>query len=166
MITVEEARKRFAQGEFVAGMEPLSDFSFTARVDRGAEKNMYFVTEINKLLNSNLNLGDYSSNLIKHFTITFLIYPAFEGEGVNWQERKYFKRKEKTFFIDIRFPNYEQFRKADKQKALQIMAEQTLRGTKKFLPKVEDFDSEKFYSDLVTLFKSKGFINKKQSQRI
>ena len=72
--------------------------------------------------------------------------------------KKYFKRKEKTFFIDIRFPDYQRFCNADKKEALQIMAEQTIRGTKKYLSKVKKFAYTKFYTDLVSLFKNEGLL--------
>ena len=97
MITVEEAKKRFAKGEFVAGMEPASEFCFTSKVDRYSKKNIYFITEINKLLNSNLTLKDYSPDLINSFTVTFLVYPPYNGKGVNWQE-KIFQKKRKDLF--------------------------------------------------------------------
>ena len=158
MITVEEAKKRFAKGEFVAGMRPATNFTIGVKTDRGSKKNVYFITEINKLLNSKLDIKNYSSNLINYYTTTFLIYPHYNGKGVNWQERKYFKRKEKKFFIDVRFPDYERFCNADKKEALQIMAEQTLRGTKKYLSKVKGFEFEKFYNDMKQLFIKEGII--------
>ena len=40
MITIEEAEKRFAKGEFVAGMKPVSEFCFTSKVDGYSKNNI------------------------------------------------------------------------------------------------------------------------------
>ena len=157
MITVEEAKK---QGLLIAGMEQDPNFVISSKSAPEAEKNINITLELEELLNNRLQLKNYT-NIIHNYTIICLILPPYNGQGVDWKERKYFKRKEKKFFIDIRFPEYERFCNASKQEALQIMAEQTLRGTKKYLSKVKDFDFDKFYTDLVTLFKNKKLINNK-----
>jgi hypothetical protein len=152
MITLEEAKKN---GLKIAGTEPYPDFVFSSKAYKA--DNVWFSNEIENLFNESLHLKNYSNETIKHITYIYLIYPPLWG-GVNWPERKYFKRKEKKFFIDIRFPDYERFCKANKQEAMQIMAEQTLRGTKKYLSKVKDFAYEEFYADLLTLFKNEGLV--------
>ncbi len=69
------------------------------------------------------------------------------NETTNHPERKYYKRSQKHFFIDIRFPDYEAFCNADEKTALRIMLEQTIRGAEKYLSKVKGFEFERFYSD-------------------
>ncbi len=149
MISLEEAKKI---GIKIVGTEPNPDFVVGSKSGSEAIKNIVRTNEIQDLLNEKLEIRNYSNNIIKHFTYICLIIPTYNGLGVDWQERKYFKRKEKKFFIDIKFPDYEKFCKTNKKEALKIMAEQTLRGTKKYLSKVKGFDFERFYNDLEQVF--------------
>jgi len=146
ILTLEEAK---AQGIKIAGTEPYSEFVVSTKAYN--TKNSDFALDIQYLLNKTLNLSEYSTELIKYLTIIFLIFPN-DWQGVNWTERKYYKKSEKKFYIDIKFPDYEKFCNATKQEALKIMTEQTLRGTEKFLSKVKGFQFEKFYGDLEKVF--------------
>jgi len=152
MITVEEAKKLHKEGVFVAGMQKQSSFTVTAKVDRFVGENRFLLSKISNLLNSKLQIKNYNSDIIQSITITLLMYKAYNGQGVNWQERKYFKRSEKHFFIDIRISDYDRFCNATREEALKILAQETLRGIEKFLTKVKDFDFPKFYADVKELF--------------
>jgi len=87
------------------------------------------------------------TNLYNHLFITFLIYPE-NNKGVDWQERKHYKRKEKHLFLDIKVDEYQEFCNADKETSLQILKRNLLRGVKKFLENQKDFNFIDFYTDL------------------
>ena len=80
------------------------------------------------------------------------------GKGIPRKDGKHFNRKRKHLYIDILFPDFEKFKNATKTEALQIMAEQTLRGTKKYLPTVKGFEADKFCNDMEQLFVKKQLI--------
>jgi len=149
MITLEQAIKENIE---IAGRKKRSSFVVSAKAEKEALKNIYFTLDIQRLMNETLRISDYSDNHIKYLTYEFIVLKPYDGKGVNWQEKKYFSRNENHFIINIRFPDYEKFCNATKQEALKIMAEQTLRGTEKFLSKVKGFQFEKFYSDLEKVF--------------
>ncbi len=153
MITVEEAKKRGIWAKFTA---PTPDFILTAKSDSEVEGNIMQMSKFNDLLNSNLSIAKYSGEF-KNLIITYLVLQP-NSKGVNWKERKYYKRSEQKYCIDISFPDYEGFCKASKKEALQIMAEQTIRGTKKYLSKEKNFDYEAFYNDLTNLLRNKNIL--------
>ena len=157
MISVEEAKK---QNIKIAGTEAKNSFIISLISGRDASKNMFQTIEIEVLLNKYINITDYSNQLIENLTLT-LIAP-YDGKGVNWKERKYFKRKSKSFMIDLEFQHYNSFCKATKREAIEILAFETLRGTKKYLQKVKGFDFESFYFDLKSLFLKENIIVEKE----
>ncbi len=154
MITLEEAKKRGILAEF---SKPDPDFVISSKSDLDAENNIMEMLKLKELLNKNLSISNYSND-IKNLTLIYLVLQP-KHNGVNWKEHKYYKRKEQKYFIDISFPEYERFCKASKQEALKIMAEQTIRGTKKYLSKEKNFDYETFYNDLINLLRKKNIIN-------
>jgi len=154
MITVEEAKKRGIWAKFTA---PTPDFIITAKSDREVRDNIMQMTKLNDLLNNNLSISKYSDEL-KNLVITYLVLQQ-DNKGVNWKERKYYKRSEQRYFIDISFPDYDRFCKASKKEALEIMAEQTIRGTKKYLSQEKNFNYETFYNDLTNLLRKNNIIN-------
>ena len=155
MITIEEAKK---QGLKLVGTTPYPDFVIGSKSAIEAEKNIIFTQNIKQVLNSNLKISQYSKKTIKYLTFIYLVFPLDENKGVNWSERSYFKQESNHFIIELKFPDYPKFCQATEKKALQIMAEQTLRGTKKYLSKLDDFNFEKFYADLSELFKKQDWI--------
>jgi len=154
MITVEEAKKRGIWAKFTA---PTPDFIVTAKSDSVVRDNIMQMTKLNDLLNNNFSISNYSNEL-KNLTLTYLVIKP-QHNGVNWKERKYYKRSEQKFFIDISFPDYEKFCNATKTEALKIMAEQTLRGTEKYLSKEKFFDYHAFYNDFTSLLRKKNIID-------
>ena len=154
MITLEEAKKRGILAKF---SEPDPDFVISSKSDLKAENNIMEMLKLKELMNQNLSISDYS-DVLKNLTLTYLILQP-EHNGVNWKERKYYKRSEQKYFIDISFPDYEKFCKASKEEALKIMAEQTIRGTKKYLSKEKNFNYEAFYNDFTNLLRKKQIIN-------
>jgi hypothetical protein len=78
--------------------------------------------------------------------------------GVEYKEQKYFKPRSKSLFLDLKAIDYDKFTTATKQEALKIMATETLRGVKKFLSGVKDFNFERFYADVEGLFKQQGWV--------
>ena len=154
MITVEEAKKRGIWAKFSA---PTPDFIITAKSESEVRDNIIQMTKLNDLLNSNLSISNYSDEL-KNLIITYLVLKP-DSKGVDWKERKYYKKKEQKYCIDISFPDYEKFCKASKEEALKIMAEQTIRGTKKYLSKEKNFNYEAFYNDFTNLLRKKQIIN-------
>jgi len=154
MITTEEAIK---QGIQLIGSGKRPNFVVSSISDNGADKNINWAFDIQELFKTQLKINNYSKEKIKHLTITYIILTP-EHNGVDWKERKYYKRTDKNFYIDIKFPNYEQFCNANRQTALRMMAEQTLRGTKLFLEKEKDFDFPKFYNDVEKLFRDNGIL--------
>jgi hypothetical protein len=144
----------------IAGMESKPDFVIGTRVEKEAYRNILHDEIIKQLLNTNLQLANYvGKDKIKSLYFTYVIYPP-SWKGIQWTDAKYYKRKLKHYYIDIRFPDYERFCKAEKQEVLEIMAEQTLRGAKLFLSKVKGFDFAKFYKDLEQVFIDSGYIKK------
>jgi len=154
IISLEEAIK---QGHQIAGMGPKPDFVFSSRSDMISSKNIWFSDDVQNVTNESLKISYYSKEKIKYLTYIFVVIPH-EHKGVDWKERKYYSRKFKQLCLEIKFPEYERFCRADKPEVLRIMAEQTLRGSQVFLSKEKDFDFPKFYADLTNLFKKQGWI--------
>jgi len=152
MISKAEAQK---QGLVIAGTEPESNFIISLISGLEAKNNMFLTLDIEDTLNQNLTLDNYTDG-IASLTITSI--PPYTGKGVNWQERKYYRRSEKKYYIDIRFPDYEKFCTATKDEALSMMAQQTIRATDKYLSKEKFFKYNEFKNDLVDVFKRNGII--------
>jgi len=138
------------------GTTEYPDFVVSAR-HFNADNNIFLVNTMEEILNENLLLENYSSEKIKHITYIYIVYPQRINQA-QWVERKYYKAKERKYFIDIKVPDYERFCSAEKTEVLQIMAEQTLRGSQLFLSKEKDFDFPKFYTDLSELFHKQGWV--------
>ncbi len=152
-MTVEEAK---ANGVWAKFSEPDPDFVISAKSDLAAENNIMEMLKMRDLMNDNLILSNYSK-VLKNLTLIYIVIKP-DHKGVDWKERKYYKRSEQKFFIDIRFPEYDRFCNATKEEALQIMAEQTIRGTEKFLSKEKNFDYPKFYNDFTHLLRKENII--------
>ncbi len=135
----------------VIGQLPKSEFIITAVSDKGSSKNIFSLVKIREYLNKNLKLIDYTE-VYKHLTLVYIVVSPDLKSTLTWQERKYIKRQEKTFLLNIKFPCYEIFCNSTEQKTLQIMAEQTLRGIEKFLCHEKQFNFIQFYQDVKTLF--------------
>jgi len=154
-MTKEEALKN---GYKIAGTEPANNFVISMISGREAQKNMFLTIDIENLLNQNLKLKDYTNGAIENITITSL--RPYNGKGVNWLERKLFKRKQKKLIIDIVFDKYNQFCEADRKEALQLIAEQTIHATEKYMPKIKEINYEAFHNDLIRLLSKENIINK------
>jgi len=139
------------------GKKKSSDFILTSKATIEAQKNILYSKVLENKVNNGLQLSVYHTVEVNHLIFTYLVYPN-NWKSLNQGDRKYFARKDKRFYIDILFPDFERFCNADKDEALRIMAEQTLRGAALFLPKVKGFDFTKFYSDLSQLFRENGLI--------
>ena len=109
-------------------------------------KNSNLDIVFNKLLNSKLILNNYTTAINQIF-ITFLIYPN-DNKGVDWKERKYYKRSEKHLFIDIKVNEYEDFCNAEPLLAKELLKTHLLRAVKKFLQTQKDFNFPLFLKDL------------------
>jgi len=153
--TVEEA---IELGLEIAGTQVRPDFVFSSRSDMGSSKNSWCINDCEYLLNNYFKIARYSKEKIKSLTYIFILLPP-DHKGVDWKERKKYSRNNKILRLEIKFPEYERFCRADKPEVLRIMAEQTLRGSQVFLPKEKDFDFPKFYADLSALFKKQGWID-------
>lgn len=153
-MTKEELLK---QGYTIAGTEPENDFVISMVSGREAKKNMFLTIDIENLLNKNLNLKDYTNGLIENITITAI--NPYSGNGVNWKERKLFKRKQKKLIIDIIFDKYIQFCEANQKEALKLIAEQTITATEKYMPKIKEINYKAFHHDLMNLLRTKNIIN-------
>jgi len=154
MITKEEIRQKNLK---IAGQETQNGFIISLISSREAQKNMFLTIDIENLLNRNLILGNYTNNAINSLIITSI--PPFDDEGVNWRERKYFKRNEKKLLIDICFSDYYKFCSANQNDALILMAKQTLIAIEKYVSQIKEINYQSFYEDLVNLFKINGLIN-------
>jgi len=148
MITLEEAK---AQGLVIVGTEPYPDFVISSRADKFSLKNSWLDIEIQAIVNKKLKINKYG-NCLNHITITTLLLPPYDGMGVNWQERKYFSRKEKHFYMDLRISDYEGFCAANSTEAIEMLRVEILRGIEKFLTKVKGFDAKQLYKDIETVF--------------
>jgi len=159
MITLEEAKILHDSGVYVAGMQKLPDFSISTKTDRFSSENTTDVKQIEALLNNNLRLSTYiAAEKVTNLFYTYIVIPP-HGKGVNWKERKYYSSKRKFLYIDIRFPDYKEFCEVDKDKALRIMAFETLRATREYLPKIKEFDFQKYYNDLSALLEKQQFLS-------
>jgi len=153
MISPEEAKRR---GLIEHLSKPQSDYVFGAMSVYGASGHTGERLKISALLNERLGLSNYTKELVS-LTFNFLIFPP-EDKGVKREERKYHKRSEKKFFMDIKIADYEGFCKADEREALAILAQETLRGAAKFLSKEKHFDHQRFLRDLEDLFRREGIL--------
>jgi len=159
MKTIEEAKKHFLEGGYVAGMELQPNFVVSSKSDISTGKNTFLTTEIEDLLNENIHLKRYiARDIIESLYFIFLILPPYKGEGVDWKEKKVLKRNLKWLYLYISISNCEQFTTATKQEALSIMATEILRGVAKYLSNVKEFKYELFYADLERLFKEHQLI--------
>ncbi len=145
------------QGYTIAGTEPERSFVISIVSDRKAERNINMVDKIQDLLNRKLNLSNYTNGAIENITITSL--RPYNGEGVNWLERKVYKRKQKKLIIDIIFEKYYQFCEANKLEALKLIAEQTINATEKYMPKIKEIDYQSFHKDLIILLRIENLIS-------
>ena len=153
-MTKEELLKK---GYTIAGAEPESSFVISIVSDRDAEQNVNAIDTMQDLLNSSLNLSNYTKGAIENITITSL--RPYDGRGVNWKERKLFKRKQKKLIIDTIFNKYKQFCEADKKEALRLIAEQTINATEKYMPKIKEINYSAFHNDLINLLRKENIIN-------
>ncbi len=154
MISLEEMK---AKGLQFVGQSEKPSFIISSRTDKTSFKQMSVARNMETLLNTNLNIEKYSSNRFKHLTLIYNVL-NLTNTGVDWDERKYYLKKEKQLRIEIKFSDYEKFIAANKQEALRIMAEETIRGTDKFLRNEKDFDYERFHADLLELFLKEGIL--------
>jgi len=153
-MTKEEALK---SGIKIAGMGQENPFVISMVSDKNAQRNIFAIDAMQDLLNSELYLTDYTNGAIENITITSL--RPYDGKGVNWLERKLFKRKQKKLIIDIVFDKYHQFCEADRKEALQLIAEQTIIATEKYLPKIKEINYEAFHNDLISMLRKENIIN-------
>jgi hypothetical protein len=144
MITLEEAK---AQGLVIAGTEPYPDFVVGSKAYKTT--NSKFARLIQNELNKKFKIVNYCLE-IKHLTIIFLIYPE-DWNGVNWQERKYFARKEKHFYMDLKITDYNAFCNANQAQALDMLQYELLRGIDTYLSKVKGFDAKRLSNDVIKL---------------
>jgi len=152
MTTLEKIEK---QDFPLVGTEPQPEFIVSSKAYRAS--NASFSLKIQDLFNENLSISNYSVSKIKHLSFIFIILPS-DWNGVQRPERKYYKNKECKLYVDLHISNYQQFIDAKPQEALKLMATETLRGAKKFLSGVKDFNFERFYADLESLFKRQGWV--------
>ncbi len=152
-IPIKEAIKK---GIPIVGQGEKSEFVISSMIYIEAKNNSLQADYIKNLLNKCLKIKDYSCKL-KQLTVTFIIYPE-DWNGINRKEQWYYNNKKTNLFVDIKIVNYQQFIEATPQEALKIMATETLRGVKKFLSGVKDFNFERFYADLESLFKQHGWV--------
>ena len=153
MISVEEAKRLGIAAQF---SEPYSGFVISTMSTIEAGENVKADMKLGDLIERNVELSDYSKELDCLF-FNFLVFPT-GYKGVKREERKYHKRSEKKFFMDIKIADYEGFCKADEREALAILARETLRGAAKFLSKEKHFDHEKFLRDLEGVFRLEGIL--------
>jgi len=159
MITIEEAKKRFEQGEFVAGMTPVPDFVISARTDNGSGDKIFIIKQLENLLNSNLHLKRYTDTQINNLIITFIVLLPYDGKGVDWKEKKVFNRKRKEFYLELSINNYNEFCNSEKDEALRMIATETIHGVEKYLSETKEIDYKQFHKDLVKLFMNNGLVN-------
>jgi hypothetical protein len=152
MTTLEKIEK---QDFPLVGTEPQPEFIVSSKAYRAS--NASFSLKIQDLFNENLSISNYSVSKIKHLSFIFIILPS-DWNGVQRPERKYYKNKECKLYVDLHISNYQQFIDAKPQEALKLMATETLRGAKKFLSGVKDFNFERFYADVEDLFKRQGWV--------
>jgi len=147
MITLEEAK---AQGLVIAGTEPYPDFVISSKADKFSLTNAWFDIKIQNAINNKLKINDYGI-VLNHLTVTFLLLSPYDGLGVNWQERKYFARKEKHFYMDLKITDYNAFCNANQAQALDMLQYELLRGIDTYLSKVKGFDTKRLSNDVVKL---------------
>jgi len=133
------------------GTQAQPDFVFGTRAVQEAQKNLKLAEDLQFLLNKYLKINLYSDNEIEHLHYIFVLYPQ------NWIEysktqTKYYSRKNKTLYIDVILPDYDEFCNADKTRVINILAEQTLIATEKYLSKIKKFDYLKYFDDLKQVF--------------
>lgn len=153
MLTEEEV---LVQGFKIMGTGQESPFVISSNFDRRARNNVRKIDELQDIFNNSLDLEKYAFNKIENITITLM--RPYEGKGVNWLERKLFKRKQKKLIIDVIFDKYKDFCNADKQKALSLLAEQILKAVENYMPKIKELDYNAFHSDLTELFRKEKLI--------
>jgi len=147
MITLEEAK---AQGLVIVGTKSKPYFVIGSKTDNNSYSYAPLTRNIQNIVNKQLNLKDYSS-VIEYITIVMLLLPPYDGLGVNWQERKYFARKEKHFYMDLKITDYNAFCNANQAQALDMLQYELLRGIDTYLSKVKGFDAKRLSNDVIKL---------------
>jgi hypothetical protein len=159
MITKQDIQNKLELGDYIAGLEKQPDFVVSSKSDISIGNAIFLTIEIENVLNQYIKLKNYvKNNYIESIFFVFLILPTYNGQGVEWQEKKLFKKNQKWLYLNIYFTDYTQFIDAKPQEALKLMATETLRGAKKFLSGVKDFNFERFYADVEDLFKRQGWV--------
>lgn len=151
-----DSEEQYTDMNFV-GTQSEPEFVIGSRAVANAQKNIKYADDIQESMNKNLHLKEYINDKIRQIQFIYLLYPHDWLSGAK-KERKYYSRKDKIFYIDISFPDFDEFCRADEIQAKKIMLEQTLRAIEKYLPKVKEFNYTKFYSDLIELFKEQKLI--------
>ena len=99
---------------------------------------------------SSLDLKNYS----EYSRLTFL-FIALAPDFFHEKNRLILRKKNQEF--EIRFNiNYEEFKNADKNQALKMLAEACLTATDQFLAKRKDFRAKDFREDLLKIFSAAG----------
>ncbi len=131
-------------------------FIISSMLDIKTNKFLLFLSSIfYNLLNINLNISNYTK---KHNEIGLIFMAMNPHLSLSRPDRKFNRRKFKSFDMYMNVPDYDKFRTATKPEAKKIIAELYLTGIKKYLSKQKDFNHELFYKDVKELFQKEGII--------
>jgi hypothetical protein len=126
----------------------MKQFGFTEHTDISDISKFKGTFEIEKILNENFKLSEYSKTIQK---IVF-VYIAVNSEIHNKIEN-FIKYRTKSKIVEIGVNlSYKEFFEADKTTALKLLKEAYLTGIETLLSKRKDFDCDKFLVDLQKVF--------------
>ena len=132
------------------------NFVFSAMTDMNIKSyTPYICGELDKLFINNLLMKNYTKSQTELALIFMAIAPSTHSFR---PDRKFNRRKFKSFDMYMNVPDYDKFRTATKPEAKKIIAELYLTGIKKYLSKQKDFNHELFYKDVKELFQKEGII--------
>jgi len=128
----------------------MSEFGFTYDTDIKDFSKFNATFEIEKLLNQNLKLSDFSNKIEE---IVF-VYLAVNTQNFTKTENFIkFRTKSKTIELGVNLP-YNQFITADKQTEFDLLKNAYIEGIETLLSKRKDIDWKKLLADFKNLFEN------------
>ncbi len=126
----------------------MKQFGFTEHTDISNFRKFDGVFEIEKILNENVNLTDYTKTIQKIVFVTIAV-DTQKFNGVDNFIK--FRRKSKAIELGVNLP-YNEFINADKDKELKILKNAYIEGVETLLSKRKDIDYKKLSENIRQIF--------------
>ena len=138
-------------------MKPIDNgFVISCMIDSNINKNVLFSSmEIDKLLQQNLKLSNYSEKIKG---ISLILIAMNPDEGIPRPDRKFWRWKRGNFDMYVNVPDYKKFCESTKTEARNIVAKLYIKSLETYLSKRKDIDYKQLYSDVEREFEKGGVL--------